>query len=218
MANMVMSVDGAFSLEGRSAGLAGPVDRELFHTLRAAADAILVAAGTARQERYRRPSTLPELRAGRTAAGLAEVPRLVLVSRSVLIPEDQPFLTGEGPDPLLLHPVGADTSAVPVGVELRALGEHGVDLRAGLQSLRDDGIEQLMCEGGPNLLGQMHAADLLDELFVTLSPQLVGGDRRGLLGDVAAHPRPFTLHRVLEADGFLFLTYRRAAAPPDGGF
>jgi riboflavin biosynthesis pyrimidine reductase len=210
MANMVMSVDGVHSVEGRSRGLASPADRQVFHTLRAAADVILAAAGTARAERYGRPATWPELRAPRRAMGRAVSPRLVVISRSARIPEDQPFLSGEGPEPLLLHPESADVSKVPAGVELRAAGREDVDLSAALAGLRADGVEQVMCEGGPNLLGQLHLADLVDELFVTISPQLVGGAALGLLGPVPEAPRRFAVHRALEDDSNLLLTYRRA--------
>lgn len=210
MANMVMSIDGAHSVEGRSRGLASAADRRVFHTLRAAADVILVAAGTARAERYGRPATWPELLGPRRAMGLADSPRLAVISRSARIPEDQPFLDGDGDVPLLLHPDAADLSSLPGGVEPRLAGRGAaVDLDSALAGLRADGVEQVMCEGGPTLLGQLHEADLIDELFVTISPQLVGGLALGLLGPVAETPRRFTLHRALEEEGNLLLTYRR---------
>jgi riboflavin biosynthesis pyrimidine reductase len=84
-----------------------------------------------------------------------------------------------------------------------------VDLSTALSALRDDGVEVLLCEGGPSLLGQLHARDLLDELFVTVSPSLVGGSTVGLLGSQPAQQREVRLHRLLEEDGALFLTYRR---------
>jgi riboflavin biosynthesis pyrimidine reductase len=211
MANMVMSVDGAYSVEGRSGGLSSDADREVFHRLRSATDAVLVAAGTARAERYRRPRTPDDRVDARRDAGQADHPRLVLVSRTLSLPDDLPLLEGPGlPEPLVLHPQESDTSAVPDGVELRAAGHHDVDLSAALGGLRDDGVQLLLCEGGPRLLGQLHALDLIDELFVTLSPNLVGGERTGLLGAAPATLRPYRLHRLLEADDFLLATYRRA--------
>ena len=209
MANMVMSIDGAHSVAGRSRGLGSPADRRVFHTLRAASDAVLVAAGTARQERYGRPTTWPELLPRRRELGLEDAPRLVVVTRRAEIPADQPFLGGEGPVPLLVHPDGADVAAVPDGVELRAAGRGGdVDLAEALASLQHDGIRQVMCEGGPHLLGQLHRAGLVDELFVTISPQLVGGSALGLLGPVEEAPHRLALHPVLEEDHDLLLTYR----------
>ena len=210
MANFVVSVDGAHSVAGRSRGLGSPADRLVFHTLRAAADVVLVAAGTARTERYGRPATWPELLEPRRTMGLPDSPRLAVISRSARMPVDQPFLEGDGPVPLLLHPAGADLSALPDGVEPRACGSgEGVDLTEALRGLRAEGAEQVMCEGGPTLLGELHQEGLVDELFVTISPQLVGGTELGLLGPVPELPRPLALHRVLEEDGNLLLTYRR---------
>src|SRR5215210_6424427 len=50
--NMIGSVDGATSLNGRSGGLGGPADRRVFAALRSLADVVLVAAGTVRAESY----------------------------------------------------------------------------------------------------------------------------------------------------------------------
>ncbi len=198
MANMVMSIDGAYSRDGRSAGLSGDADRAMFAALRTLADVVLVAAGTARAERYRRPAAVP----GHGSA------RLAVVTRSARIPDDQPFLSGEGPDPIVFHPSDADTSSVPSGVELRASGTTDVDLAGSLANLRSDGAELVLCEGGPNLLGQLVGAGLLDELFVTLAPTVVGGDHVGLIGANGPFATSFDLHRLIEDDGFLLLCYR----------
>lgn len=208
MANMVASVDGAYALSGVSGTLSSPADREVFHVLRAATDVVLVAAGTARTERYRRPTTTPELLPVRRAAGLSDVPRLAVVSRSLHLPEDQPFLQGDGPDPLVLHPACSDTSSAPEGVELCTVGHDEVDLLAALQLLHAQDAEVVLCEGGPRLLGQLHALDLIDELFLSVAPVLSGGPHVGILGGADELAVPQRLHRVWEADGFLFLTYR----------
>lgn len=211
MANMVTSLDGAYAMEQRSAGLSNDGDRQLFHRLRGAADAILVAAGTARAERYRRPRTAPELVERRRSMGLAPHPRLVLVSASLQLPDDLPLLEGDDlPTPLVLHPASSDASTLPAGVEPRAVGDERLDLRAALAGLRSDGVEVLLCEGGPHLLGQLHALDLIDELFLSISAHLVGGSRVGLLGGVEEAARPYRLHRLLKADQMLLGTYRRA--------
>ena len=56
--NMIASVDGATEVAGRSGGLGGKADSELFHVMRSLTDAILVAAGTVRSDRYG-PSRIP---------------------------------------------------------------------------------------------------------------------------------------------------------------
>ncbi len=209
MANMVASADGAYAASGVSRPLSSPDDREIFSALRASADAVFVAAGTARTERYRRPTPVPALAAERLLNTPTEAPRLVVLSRSLSLAEDQPFLTGPGQEPLLMHPEGADTAGVPSGVELRAMGSGGVDLEAALRSLYADGVRVVLCEGGPTLLGQLNELDLIDELFLSVAPMLVGGTQVGILGAQAEKIRPHRLHRVLEANSFLFLTYRR---------
>lgn len=196
-ANMVASVDGAYGRDGRSAGLSSEADREVFRALRACADVVLVAAGTARTERYRRPAD-----AGPTNA------RLAVVSGSLHLPADQPFLSGSGPDPIVYHPSTADAGRLPAGVEPRAMGGTTVDIPAVLADLYADGARLVLCEGGPILLGQLAEHDLLDELFVTMSPLLVGGEQVGLLGGHGPMHRGLSLHRVLRDGDSLFLTYR----------
>lgn len=212
MTNMVMSVDGAYALEGRSGGLGGPADRHVFQWLRASADVVLVAAGTARAERYRRPTLPDEMVVHRNRLGLPAVPQLVVVSRSANLPGDLPLLEGEDPAPLVAHPAAIPTPALPDGVT--ALPVQGradqVDLLALLTALhRDHGADVVLCEGGPTLLGQLHRADLIDEFFLTMSPMLIAGNRTGLLGDTVATPRAHRLHRMLVDDDVVFCTYRR---------
>ena len=209
MANMVTSVDGAYAVDGRSGGLSSAGDRAVFHALRGLADVVLVAAGTARDERYRRPAAEDGAADLRRSRGQDPSARLVVVSRSAHLPDDQPFLTGEGPDPLVIHPASADISGLPAGVESRICGEDTVDLESALRGLAEDGVRWVLCEGGPGLLGQLHQADLLDELFVTFAPHLVGGEQVGILGHAAAADHAVDLHRLLVDDGSLLVTYRR---------
>ncbi len=210
MANMVVSVDGAYAVDARSGGLGTDGDRRLFHHLRQGADAILVAAGTARQERYRRPAGPPEAVRRRRSRHQSDHPRLVLVSRSLNLPEDLPLFGGDGEVPLVLHPATAAGDGLPPTVDTCAVGDKELDLVAALAMLRRSGVERLLCEGGPSLLGQLHQADLIDELFLTVSPSLVGGKDVGILGRTPALQRRMQLHRLMEEDGALFLTYRRA--------
>jgi len=88
--------------------------------------------------------------------------------------------------------------------------EGRADLPTLLRSLREEGIEALLCEGGPTLHGALQAAGLVDELFLTIAPKLSGGGapRRileGELDDVA----PLELAWLLEEEGELFARYRR---------
>ena len=212
MANMVESVDGAFAVEGRSGGLGTPGDKAVFHSLRALADVVLVGAGTARAENYRRPTAVAAAAAIRAGRDQDPAPRLVLVSRSGHIPADQRFLEGDGPVPLLVHSDELDPGELPDGVDEMgcAAPDGGVDLPVLLGRLRSSGVRWLLCEGGPGLLGQLHRADLVDELFVTISPSMVGGGDVGMLGHGPPLQRHRRLHRLwLDEDDALLATYRR---------
>ena len=91
-------------------------------------------------------------------------------------------------------------------------GSRHVDLATAIRALAGRGLRRILTEGGPRLLGQLVAADLLDELCVTVSPLLAGGDAaRITAGADLPSPRRFRLGHVLEAEGSLFCRYVRVA-------
>ena len=83
------------------------------------------------------------------------------------------------------------------------------DLPALLRSLRGEGVRALLCEGGPTLHGSLQAAGLVDELFLTIAPKLVGGGAPRILEGDLAGTRPLELAWLLEDDGELFARYRK---------
>lgn len=84
-----------------------------------------------------------------------------------------------------------------------------VDLVALLRSLREEGVRALLSEGGPTLYGQMQAAGLVDELFLTIAPKLVGGVAPRIVEGDLPEPAELELAWLLEHDGELFARYRR---------
>jgi riboflavin biosynthesis pyrimidine reductase len=85
-----------------------------------------------------------------------------------------------------------------------------VDLGALLRSLREEGVRALLCEGGPTLHGALQAAGLVDELFLTIAPKLVGGEAPRILeGEALPAIAELELAWLLEQDGELFVRYRR---------
>ncbi len=75
------------------------------------------------------------------------------------------------------------------------------------------GVHTLLCEGGPHLNAQLLANRLVDELFLTLSPKLAGGDAmsetlRIVSGPEFDPPLELELASALEHDSYLFLRYR----------
>jgi riboflavin biosynthesis pyrimidine reductase len=87
--------------------------------------------------------------------------------------------------------------------------EGRVDLPALLRSLRDEDVKALLCEGGPTLHGALQAAGLVDDLFLTIAPKLVGGIAPRILEGDLPSLAPLELAWLLEEDGELFARYRR---------
>jgi riboflavin biosynthesis pyrimidine reductase len=203
--NFVASVDGHTTIDGRSRKLGDAGDRELFRALRERADAILVGTGTMGTENYGRMLVQPERRDRREATGRPAEPLLATITRSGRLPTEIPLF--EEPDAKLVI-----FSPTPPGkTEATVLHEPLTDLTQALRTLHDrHGVRTLLCEGGPQLFGALLRERLVDELFLTLAPKLVGGASGPAVvsGPPPEVPVAATLKSVLERDGSLFLRYR----------
>lgn len=210
-ANMVTSVDGAVTLDGRSEGISNAIDWQLFGLQRALADVIVVGAGTARAEGYGPARARPEFAHLRTAAGQPPAPRLALVTRSGALDPSADIFGGATPT-LVITRAGLpeDTlNALHDVSEVLICGDEDVDLTAARDALRQRGLRRVLTEGGPHLLGALTAADLLDELALTVTPAVVGGDSPRMVSSAPPGQRSLTLQGVLDHEGTLFLHYRR---------
>lgn len=207
--NMITSVDGRIAVAGRSAPLGGPADRALFHALRARADAVMAGAGTMRVERYGPIIRDPAVRERRVADGLSAQPLAVAVTRRLELDTSLPLFADPDSHVIVLTPAAGDLPPCAATVDyIRA-----ATLSAGLAQLhaRHD-VHLLLCEGGPSLSATLAAEDLIDELFVSISPMLVGDtpDGRAMLtGAAPATPLPLRLAMLLEHDSHLFARYAR---------
>ncbi len=211
---MVASSDGAAAIAGRSGTLGGAGDRAVFRAVRAGADALVVGAGTIRAEDYGPARTPEEGRAARAARGQPAHPQLVVVSgRLALDPGQRLFTEADDttPTPLVVHPPSAPVAArrrldgVAELVEVEGAADGGVDPHALLAVLDERGVGLAVCEGGPSLNGTLLAADLLDEMCLTIDPDMVGG----VAPRIVASPGPGELSswrpaHLLEQDGVLF--------------
>jgi riboflavin-specific deaminase-like protein len=206
--NFAVTLDGHATISGRSGPIAGPDDTAMLLGLRSIADAVLIGAGTIRAENYGRLLPDPGRRARRERSGRTPEPLAVVPTESFEVPWDAGLFTTRGARVLIAtsSEEGPPPTQSSVSVERQP---GGVDLPALLGALRRErGIRLLLCEGGPRLHGQLHAEGLVDELFVTLAPQLAGGAGPRLLeGDLAA-PIGVELVWLLEADGDLLARYR----------
>lgn len=205
-ANFVASLDGVVAFEpgvtqsaGRVISGGHPADRYLMGLLRACADAIIVGAGTARDEAEH--EWTPE-RAAPAAAG-----DFAAVRRQLGLPEKAPVFIVSGGGRVDPDSHAAQTSTVI------SSNTPQLDLDELVASLRRQGHRRILTEGGPRLMGGLLEAGLVDELFLTVAPVVAGRDgpgRRGLAEGVKLLPdrderwRLLTAHR---ADDMLFLRY-----------
>jgi riboflavin-specific deaminase-like protein len=207
--NMVSTIDGRAQRSGSTGALGDEADLEMLLELRAIADAVLIGTGTLRVEGYARLIGAAERRARREAAGLAADPPAVLLSRSLELPWEA-GLFADPDQPVLVYTGTATEAEVPevaAPVEVVRLAE--ATPAAMLADLRARGIAALLSEGGPTLNSAMLSAGLVDELFLTIVPQITGEvealrivEGEGI--EVPLRARPVW---VLRARGELFLRY-----------
>jgi riboflavin biosynthesis pyrimidine reductase len=236
--NFVSTLDGIVSLSipGKSGG--GPIngpdkhDRLVMGLLRAAADAVIVGGGTVRDAgrhlwtaAFAYPPLAEAFAEMRAALGLTGHPLNVFVTDSGNLNIDWPSLeaaqvrglittTARGAARLAAQPL-------PHGVEVVVLAEKGpLSARAVLAAVAERRLSKLiLTEGGPHLLGDFLAEGAVDELFLTLAPQVAGrdpklekpGDRPGLVSGRHFAPDNSRWSRLVSAkrtNSHLFLRYR----------
>ena len=240
IANFVSTLDGvaSYQIESRSGGSAisgsNPTDRFIMGLLRASADAIIVGAATAQdvsaKSVWTPESVYPDAKQLYADFRLntlhkSEYPLLVIVSGSGRLELERAIFhtpamralvitTAAGEDELERRGAAALSS-----VEVRALESSGagIDPPAILQLLESQfGVKTLLHEGGPKLLGRFLAAGVMNELFLTLSPQIAGRSacamRPGIVQGAAFSPESsprFQTVSVKQDGAFLYLRYRR---------
>lgn len=178
-ANFVSTLDGhATGGDGRSGSINSSADKEVFEVLRALADVVVVGAGTIRAEGYGRLRTRdPDLVAVRRAAGRPDHPTLAVVTASGDLPDKVLDDDPEGGSLLVLCAAavaGELTQRVDPGCVVPA-GAETVDPRLAVGALHERGLDHVLTEGGPHLLGGWLQAGMVDELCLTIRPVVVGG-------------------------------------------
>ncbi len=240
VANFVSTLDGvvSYEVEGKSGGStisgSNPADRFIMGLLRASVDAVMVGAGTlhdvSAESLWTPEYTYPDAKHlyaeyRVNALHKSEYPLLVIVSGSGRLELERAIFrtpamrivvitTSAGRDELERRGIATLGS-----VEVHALDSSGGSIapQAILQLLQSQfGVKTLLHEGGPTLFGQFLAADAVDELFLTLSPQIAGRERDvtrpALVQGVQFVPDSapwFQMVSVKEQAAYLYLRYRR---------
>lgn len=209
--NMVSSLDGKTAVEGKASRIGSETDRQAMRTLRSKTDAVMIGAGTLRAEKL--SLGLDELSSGPQplaviVTGTGDVPlRTNLISR-----ERQEILaiTAQDTPEDTLNRLEAHARVL----RLPPTPSGAVDLGAALKILKaEHAVELLLVEGGPKLNHYLLSEELVDELFLTLAPELLGGTTEETL-TILDGPRlpsgarsPMLLSAHLATGDELFLRY-----------
>jgi riboflavin biosynthesis pyrimidine reductase len=225
-ANFVTTVDGVVSIpgmRGSNAFIAGDsdADRFLMGLLRAFADAVLIGAGVLRASprgTWRAGEIYPPAASAyaelRSELGIAAAPEVaVLTGRGSIDPAHPLFAAGAL---VLTSDAGAArlSGQLPDATKVLILGDSPtLDPRSVVATLRERGHGRVLCEAGPHTFGELLAADLVDEVFLTRSPLLVGdagaGTRLRLVeeSDLLPDGRPARMLSVRRHGSHLFQRY-----------
>ena len=210
--NMVSTADGKATIEGRTGAIGNEADRQLFNHLRTQADAVMVGSRTVALERYGRIVRDPALREKRRREGLEPDPLACVVSGRLALTSDVPLLQDRHSRVVIVTSSLGELRECAARVEYLRIEPGTREFAPALRRLRSDhGVRSVLCEGGPTLNSTLLREGLVDELFLSLAPKLVGGARAstivagelGLPGTVE-----LDLLSSLEAQGHLFLRYR----------
>jgi len=216
--NMIASLDGGATDDGKAGGLAGAGDRAVFSLMRHAADVILVGASTVRIENYSGAQLPVAARQERQHRGQAEVPPIAVVTRSGNIDPNALLFTRTEVPPLILTTSRFHDDArrrlgsVAEVIDASGREPESVDNATVLKILAERGLHRVLTEGGPLLLGSLIEEGLLDELCLTVAPILVGGgSKRIVTGMGSVHTRMRRTHLLTDDDGYLYSRYVKGA-------
>lgn len=207
--NFVSSIDGAATRDGRSGGLSGAADKRHFELLRRVTDVVLVGAGTVRDEGYGPMRVDDASVRWRQERGMTPHPVFAIATRHLDLDPRSPIFTEAPVRPIVITSTDNDASAFVDLAHVIGVTDDAAGLTAALAAARSLGHAQVLCEGGPSLFGALLAADLVDELCLTVASSLEGGDGpRIVSGDIPS--RTMRLAHVLRGGDELLLRYARA--------
>jgi riboflavin biosynthesis pyrimidine reductase len=239
--NFVSTLDGVVSLRAKGHAGGGDIsgfnmaDRMVMGLLRAIADVVIVGSGTLEEDRkhiWTPEAICPELGLAykelRQALRKPECPQNVIVTGSGRVDLGLPVFRSRLVRPLLLTTTeGARRLArqrVGGPPQIRAVHRRDSPIPASTilaEVCRAPGIQRILIEGGPILLGDFFEQRLVDELFLTVAPQIAGravnDGRLGLVMGKSFAPRAplwSSLSDVRRSHSHLFLRYS-FPRPPD---
>ena len=213
--HMVAGLDGTAAVGGRVGALSTTPDQALFRRMRQIADIVLVGAETVRREGYGSIRLTEEARQQRRQQGRPATPPLAVVSRSLSFDGTEKAFT-DAPVDARTHLITCEAAdperrkAAEEFAEVVVAGDDRVEPALAMQALAERGHRVVLCEGGPTWLGELVAADRLDELCLTVSPVMGGDPLPVSVTPPGAGLAGFGLKGAMAEDDTLFLRYERA--------
>jgi len=185
--NAAISADGKLSSRRREQiAISGEADFDRVDQLRADSDAVMVGVGTVLADDPSLTVDSEARREARRERGDPPNPTRVVADSQIRTPPDAAVLD-DAAATLLLTSEAAPTDFVAqmeeAGATVVTAGENRVDLTAAFETLEAEGIDQLMVEGGGEIIASLFADGLVDELSVFVGSMIVGGREAPTLAD-----------------------------------
>jgi 2,5-diamino-6-(ribosylamino)-4(3H)-pyrimidinone 5'-phosphate reductase len=212
---MAISLDGRISTRRREQITLGTRhDRHLMDVLRSRADAVIVGAGTVRADGFPVLVRDRDVRRKRIERGRPPHPVNVIVSRALNIPGTRPIFQRRDTERIIYTTRQATptrTRRFGKFAEVVILGRKTVTPAAVLRDLYARGMKRVLLEGGGELHFAFAREHLVDEIYVTVTPRLIGGDAPSLLdgkGFLKEDHLELELVSTRRVSDELFLRYR----------
>jgi riboflavin-specific deaminase-like protein len=216
-ANFAITLDGRISTRNNTpSDFSSPADKRRLLEIRGASDAVLVGARTLAADTMTIGLPDADLRAARKKRGLPEYPLRVIVTNTGRLSPAARVFTCDLPHPVVFStrkmPTRTCTALAPVCDLFLHLADT-VNLAAMLATLREEyRIKRLVCEGGGTLFRALLAADLVDELHLTICPRIFGSAKAptltGIAGDWLPKSTQLKLAELLPAGDECFTRWR----------
>ena len=180
------------------------------------ADGVLFGAGTLRAYGTTMSVSDPQLLQERSRRSQQSQPVQIVVSRSANFDPQRRFFQQSVPRWLLTTAEGAslwyDTAYFERIIICRSdKNERAIDWSEAFTRLGELGLQKLAVLGGAELLASLLAVDLIDELWLTICPLILGGDAPSLVGGkgwLQDRGKRMQLLEVKQIEGEVFLHYR----------